>query len=870
MRTRPLAASLLALVALVACSAPTQRVSENSTYVPIAAKPPGSDIAPPRAADRREPIVLNTTGEVATRAQAAEVIDTRTIAVDPRRYDQPGDGVRRVRDVLPPHPTPPPAAPGQNFGPEPQVGAVFDGTVTHPRNLWVGLTQTGWNPPDPSIAVGPDHVVMTVNMRVAFYTKAGVQQFIVDLSDAGNPGFFEPLGAGGFTFDPKCAYDQYSGRFIILALETYGSTEAWITIAVSDDSDPNGVWYKYRTDAVITSGTTTYWWDYPGLGFDQDAIYVTGNLYGLNTSAWGAAAWRVFHKAPMLTGAPAVYSTLRDTNAASVQCAQQFGPSPGAAYFVSFSNSTNLRVHAVRNPLTTPTLSTTTVPVPSFAGTMNSPTPAGDAELNMIDNRIMNVCWRGGKLYAAHTITANGKNLARWYEMNTNTWPTSGAVTLAQSGNVDPGADIHSFFPAIYTNASGKVGMVLGVSSPRDNVSMAVTGRRPADPAGMMALPLTIKPGEVATGGRWGDYYDIAVDPFDDSTFWVVGEYRRSNGWANWVSSFVVDSFAAIQAYPDSGGDLLSGANRTYDVLANDTHRDSLAFVIDTFQATSQRGGTITRSVGSGPGGRDQLIYAAPLNQNGADSFTYTIRDSLNQTSTAAVYVGVHDPATFRAADLPPATRPALDAAYYDLSAPTALPDFATLTPFLNASAPNLNYPSTGGVFATSTRSDNVGAVFTGYLRVPSDDWYTLSLESDDGSRLKIGSATIVDNDGSHGMVKVSGGIGLRAGLHALRVEFFEGGGGCGLIMRRKNSAGVEVVVPVGDIVRDQPCDTIDFNRDGLFPDTADIDDFLSVFSGGACPTPSCNDIDFNNDALFPDTADVDAFLRVFSGGACW
>jgi beta-glucanase (GH16 family) len=64
-------------------------------------------------------------------------------------------------------------------------------------------------------------------------------------------------------------------------------------------------------------------------------------------------------------------------------------------------------------------------------------------------------------------------------------------------------------------------------------------------------------------------------------------------------------------------------------------------------------------------------------------------------------------------------------------------------------------------------------------------------------------------------------------------------------------------------------CDTIDFNRDGLSPDTADIDDFLSVFSGGPCSEPSCGDTDFNNDGLFPDTGDIDAILSVFSGGAC-
>ncbi len=73
------------------------------------------------------------------------------------------------------------------------------------------------------------------------------------------------------------------------------------------------------------------------------------------------------------------------------------------------------------------------------------------------------------------------------------------------------------------------------------------------------------------------------------------------------------------------------------------------------------------------------------------------------------------------------------------------------------------------------------------------------------------------------------------------------------------------------DLINGAPaCDSIDFNNDSLFPDTADIDDFLSVFSGGPCSNdPNCGDIDFNNDSLFPDTLDIDSLLSVFSGGPC-
>ncbi|MFO0833056.1 MAG: FG-GAP repeat protein [Phycisphaerales bacterium] len=78
-----------------------------------------------------------------------------------------------------------------------------------------------------------------------------------------------------------------------------------------------------------------------------------------------------------------------------------------------------------------------------------------------------------------------------------------------------------------------------------------------------------------------------------------------------------------------------------------------------------------------------------------------------------------------------------------------------------------------------------------------------------------------------------------------------------------------------GTLVINPPatCDSIDFNNDSLFPDTQDITDFITVFSGGNCAAPNppqCNpDIDFNNDDIFPDTADIEALLRVFSGGAC-
>jgi beta-glucanase (GH16 family) len=65
------------------------------------------------------------------------------------------------------------------------------------------------------------------------------------------------------------------------------------------------------------------------------------------------------------------------------------------------------------------------------------------------------------------------------------------------------------------------------------------------------------------------------------------------------------------------------------------------------------------------------------------------------------------------------------------------------------------------------------------------------------------------------------------------------------------------------------PCDDLDFNADGIFPDNQDIVDFINVFAGGACPSLFCGDADFNNDGIFPDNDDVAAFIQAFAGAGC-
>lgn len=117
----------------------------------------------------------------------------------------------------------------------------------------------------------------------------------------------------------------------------------------------------------------------------------------------------------------------------------------------------------------------------------------------------------------------------------------------------------------------------------------------------------------------------------------------------------------------------------------------------------------------------------------------------------------------------PTTTVNGLDYKYYTGSW-SNLPNFGTLAPVKTGTVANVD-------LTPRTVDDEFGFSYTGYVNVPTDGVYSFSTSSDDGSRLYIGSQLVVDNDGLHGNQEVTGAIGLKAGKHAIRIEFFEAGG---------------------------------------------------------------------------------------------
>lgn len=297
----------------------------------------------------------------------------------------------------------------------------------------------------------------------------------------------------------------------------------------------------------------------------------------------------------------------------------------------------------------------------------------------------------------------------------------------------------------------------------------------------------------------------------------------------------------------------LTGQSVAVDPLANDHAVNCEEISLRGFDASTPLGGAV---VLAGPTG-STLTYTAPAGALGADTINYSIIEASGQTAYGVIRARVVParPATPVYGDLP-----ALAVAYYNLAAapPSVLPDYSLLTPYNTSVATQVNYASTGGNFAGSQLADTVGAVWTGWLQVPTTAEWTLSIESDDGSRLWIGDQLLIDNDGTHAMVERSGTIALTAGKHPIRMAFFESGGGAGMILRWQGPGVAKAPVPASALTRLGTVNWSDLNVDGRV-DGADLGTLLSLWGSASAVG------DITHDGVV-DGADLGVLLSAWTG----
>jgi hypothetical protein len=437
-------------------------------------------------------------------------------------------------------------------GPQPHEPPTFDKRdiddaereITHTRGAigFTGVLSTGWTPPDPHMAVGPNHIVVMTNGNISFYTKDGTQTFTDEIEN--NFGFWGSVGATGFVFDPEVVYDETSGRFFAMASEAFApNNRSYALIAVSDDSDPNGSWHKYRLSTTVHAGDL---FDSPNIGVTENAVIVTGDGFGngANYSVF------IYDKASMLVGNPPVVtnSFVLATSTQSAGLPRVTTGTGDTLYLLehreAISNNTAIRVLAITDLLTTPSVSSFNLTVPAYGSPEDPPQLGTTARPETFDARFWSVDQGpDGHLWGTHHIKPT-RVIARWYEVDLQGWPTSGSnPSLVQSGDIDLGPDIRTFFSSINVSSNGNAAITYSRSSPSEFISMGSAWRRACDPAGTMPNDFIHKSANTGeTSGRWGDYSAVQFDPTDANLYWAHHEYSVNSSWRTWVQSVATDS----------------------------------------------------------------------------------------------------------------------------------------------------------------------------------------------------------------------------------------------------------------------------------------------------------------------------------------
>ncbi len=443
------------------------------------------------------------------------------------------------------------------------VGAIDKLSATvKPGPQFAGMTMNGWYPPDADIAVGPSHIVQVVNSSFAIYSKTGTKQLEQTFQT-----LFNGVAVATTLFDPKVIYDRFNDRYVMVVLEKSTSPQiSKVLVAISDDGDPNGTWFRYRLEGKLTVGGVDCWLDYPGFGYNQDGYVISGNMFGFADNAWRTTASIVLPSAAVLSGGTANTTTFQDNQIITIQYAEMLGETTSVLYGIGSFNNNFHKMVAIRNITTTPTMVTR---LQSVAAWTDPPATAASTSGQTVDGgdgRLYGAVWRSGQLVTAHAVGINSRVAVRWYDIATNGWPTSGTnPAVTQTGNIADSTRDYTY-GMITRNGAGEIGLTFSHLSSTNAGSMMVAGRVPTDAAGTVGTPSTLatSAGNNYSLYRWGDYFGIDADPSDDGLFWVVGMTIASNNqWRTHIESFRLSTTLAVSNVALNPSTVAGGATST-------------------------------------------------------------------------------------------------------------------------------------------------------------------------------------------------------------------------------------------------------------------------------------------------------------------
>jgi len=422
-------------------------------------------------------------------------------------------------------------------------------------------TQSGFLPPDPTGAVGPNHYVQAVNSSISIFDKTGnlITGPIALGTFLGNPS-----NSG----DPIVLYDQLADRWLV---SEFGTGANSLLIGISETGDPTGAYNVYE----ILNGRFE---DYPHYSVWPDGYYLTTNGSG-GGGGFNAREVFVLERDAMLAGDPdaqvigfdllgqfANPTTIFGAGSANLTGTEFPADTPG--FFIYLQDDAwngsitedqllvwetdidwdNINNSTISDPESIPVDPFDSLFAPFGVGEIDQPGTGQElAGQGGIISYMANY-----RTFADHNswlitfnvdVDGNDTSGIRWIELRNN--ESDPSWNVFQQGTYAPNDGNSRFMSSGAMDAQGNIGLAFNIGGTNMPASIRYTGRFDGDTPGLMTIAENVifdGPGVQTFSNRFGDYAHLTMDP-DNFTFWHTTQYFLANDvWATRITSFELSS----------------------------------------------------------------------------------------------------------------------------------------------------------------------------------------------------------------------------------------------------------------------------------------------------------------------------------------
>ncbi|MBI5711711.1 MAG: T9SS type A sorting domain-containing protein [Candidatus Eisenbacteria bacterium] len=493
-------------------------------------------------------------------------------------------------------------------------------------------------PPDVAGAVGPARVMESFNNNYRIRDKATG----TTIGTVGTATFWAPVEPANLLnqlTDPRTVYDPYNNRWIAVMQSV--NLNGDVLLGVSLTSDPAGSWYLYR----FTGFTTSYYLDFPNLGFNKNWVAIAVNRYTsagafsrgiclainypLARTGTGSGTLFTMTSGTHYTSSPAVTCSATEetlfvvthlgSSVATYQVDRLTGTSASPTYTVGGSNTRPgggwVQPSGNILPQSAPNSGSSACTPPCLIDTQ-------DAQVRTPP------IYRNGFLFYTQTIglpsTGLSHTAVQWTKITPSTTPAyvDGGRLEDPTATSTNGGKWYAY-PALAVNAVND--FILGFSqfSSSQHPSAGYAFHYGTDGAGTLRDAYIYHAGEdyyhktfSGTRNRWGDFSTAQVDPCDDMSLWTLQEYGKT------------------RTGTDDGN---TGSNSSrwsswWAKVAGPTRVAGLGCPADTIELA---GGTVTRKF--------RITNAGTV----ADQFSYSITDAAGWGGPASGSTPLLAPASF-------------------------------------------------------------------------------------------------------------------------------------------------------------------------------------------------------------------------------